>query len=192
MGGAIFNDADDLQLRRGVDPEFRHAFGQPYMGSTGGIDSAAEGGAIYSYGDANCGVNDGNACLLGNPTVLTPVNSIAAHSAGASNDVVVDSSAGFSTSSGGGNLVMAQSGFSGTVISSADPKLGAPSPYALAPPTLPIPGSSPAYNAAPSCMDAKNQTVTLDERGVSRPQSGFCDVGAYEFDGDYIFANGYD
>jgi len=29
-----------------------------------------------------------------------------------------------------------------------------------------------------------------DGREATRPSSGQCDVGAYEFDGDYIFADG--
>ena len=49
---------------------------------------------------------------------------------------------------------------------------------------------NPAYNAATSCLDNNNAAVGLDERGAARPYAALCDVGAYEFDGDYIFANG--
>jgi hypothetical protein len=31
-----------------------------------------------------------------------------------------------------------------------------------------------------------------DARATPRPYAGLCDVGAYEFDGDYIFANSAD
>jgi hypothetical protein len=31
--------------------------------------------------------------------------------------------------------------------------------------------------------------VGLDECGATRPYGAQCDVGAYELDGDYIFAN---
>ena len=36
--------------------------------------------------------------------------------------------------------------------------------------------------------------VHNDQRGVARPypSSGQCDIGAVEYDGDYIFANGFD
>ncbi len=186
IGGAIFNYAGTLSL------SFVTLSGNSTSAGTGGIGGNVDGGAIYSYGDGNCGVNDGNACPPGSVAALTLVNSIAAGSVGAVNDIVVDNSAGTSTSSGGGNLVVKQSGFGGTLASSADPQLGAPSPYALAPPTLPIPATSPAWNAAASCTNAKSQPVTTDERGALRPQSGSCDIGAYEFDGDYIFANGFD
>lgn len=186
FGGAIFNYAGTLSL------SFVTLSGNSTSAGTGGIGGSADGGAVYSYGDGSCGMNDGNACPSGGVAALTLVNDIAARSVGAVHDIVVDGSAGTSTSSGGGNLVVTQSGFSGTLASSADPQLGAPSPYGLAPPTLPIPKTSPAWNAAASCTNAKSQPVTTDERGVPRPQSGVCDIGAYESDGDYIFANGFD
>jgi len=30
------------------------------------------------------------------------------------------------------------------------------------------------------------------QRGVTRPYNGVCYLGAYQFDGDYIFADGVD
>lgn len=48
-----------------------------------------------------------------------------------------------------------------------------------------------AYSAAPSCIEADGATTLFDdERATPRPYGGVCDVGAYEFDGDYIFADG--
>ena len=186
LGGAIFNYAGTLTLSFVTFADNSTAAG------SGGSGGNADGGAIYSYADANCGVGDGNICGNGDAE-LTMVNSIAARSAGSAHDVVVDGSAGTVASVGGGNLVMTQSGFLGTFIS-ADPKLGALSPYAAsgAPQTLPIPFSSPAYNAASSCNDAKSQAVASDARGRARPQAGVCDIGAYEFDNDYIFANSFE
>ena len=76
--------------------------------------------------------------------------------------------------------------------------LGSLSPY-VAPggnsnptPVLPIGSSSPAYNAAPNCLEADGSTtLAFDIRYAARPYAGQCDVGAYEFDGDYVFADGY-
>ena len=57
------------------------------------------------------------------------------------------------------------------------------------PQVLPIGTRSPAYNATPACVQSDGLTlVTVDQRGIARPMFGECDVGAYEFDGDYIFA----
>ena len=74
--------------------------------------------------------------------------------------------------------------------------LGALSVYSASPlqlPVLPIGSNSPANDAtSSSCLQADNSTpLTYDERGVTRQYGSQCDVGAYEFDGDYIFADGY-
>ena len=182
LGGAIFNYSGTLNVG------FVTLSGNATSTGSGGTGGNADGGAIYSHGDANCGNNDGNPCASGDADLVL-VNSIAANSQGSAHDIVVDHTVpGVSISSGGGNLIGTQLAFSGTFIS-ANPKLGALSPSALAPPTLPIAASSPAYNAASGCTDAKSQTVAGDERGKSRPQAGLCDIGAYEFDNDYIFAD---
>ena len=84
----------------------------------------------------------------------------------------------------------------GTSPTQADPLLGALSIYSASPsplPVLPIGSNSLAYNTASSCLEADNSTtLTTDERGAARPNGAQCDVGAYEFDGDYIFADGVD
>ena len=65
------------------------------------------------------------------------------------------------------------------------------SPYLL--PVLPIGSNSPAYNTATSCFEADGTTaLTTDERHATRPYGAQCDVGAYEFDGDYNVANAAD
>jgi hypothetical protein len=192
-GGAIFNYAGSLSL------SFATLSANSTATGSGGLGGVADGGAIYSYGDSNCGINDGNICSGGAATLVL-LNSIAARSVGATNDIVVNSANGPSgvDAASAGNLVMASSGVpSLAVATNADPKLGSPSPYAptRAPATLPIPPTSPAYNAAVSCTDDHGVTVATDERGAARPQpspTSGCDIGAYEYDGDYIFANGFD
>lgn len=188
LGGAIFNYAGTLSLSFVTLSANSVAAGSVSTSGSGITD----GGAIYSYGDSNCGFNDGNLCSDGFAN-LRMVNSIAANSLGSRYDVVIDNSDGTAASSGGGNLIMNQSDFSGAVVSSANPQLGTLSPYPLAPRTLPISASSPAYDVATSCKQADGTTtVTVDERGVTRPQSTTCDIGAYEYDGDYIFAKGFE
>jgi hypothetical protein len=41
-----------------------------------------------------------------------------------------------------------------------------------------MPGS-PAIDAG-SCTDSDGITVTVDQRGVARPQGATCDIGAFE------------
>jgi hypothetical protein len=188
-GGAIFNYAGSLSL------SFVTLSANSTATGSGGAGGVADGGAIYSYGDSNCGLNDGNPCSGGAATLVL-LNSIAARSTGAANDIVVNGADGPSSvdAASAGNLVVTSSGVPGTAIATnADPRLGSPGPYAPthAPATLPIPPTSPAYNAAASCTDDHGATVATDERGIARPQGGLCDIGAYEYDGDYIFANGF-
>src|SRR5262249_7101595 len=81
----------------------------------------------------------------------------------------------------------------------ADPHLGSLSLYfgsagtnTNAMPAMPIGASSPAYDGAPNCLEADQSTVLMvDGRSQSRPKFSQCDIGAYEYDGDYIFADGY-
>ncbi|HEY7871879.1 MAG TPA: choice-of-anchor Q domain-containing protein [Rudaea sp.] len=180
-GGAIFNHAGSLTLG------FVTLSANGTAAGTGGTGGAADGGAIYSYGDS-----------AGGTATLALLNTIAARSTGALNDIVVDATNGPSTvdAASAGNLVMTSTGIpTAAIVTHADPQLGSPSPYmaTLAPATLPIAQTSQAYNAAASCTDdTKGTLATADERGVTRPYGASCDIGAYEYDGDYIFANGFD
>jgi len=53
-------------------------------------------------------------------------------------------------------------------------------------------GSNSPANDAPVAVLRPNNSRPLmtDGREATRPSGGQCDVGAYEFDGDYIFADG--
>jgi CSLREA domain-containing protein len=73
------------------------------------------------------------------------------------------------------SLVEDNSDCTGSITSSADPGLGALSDNGGPTQTMAIAPSSPAFDAALTC--ASN---TTDQRGVSRPQSSHCDIGAYE------------
>lgn len=53
---------------------------------------------------------------------------------------------------------------------------------------------SPAINFADDCTTISENPVTEDQRGISRPQGGLCDVGAFEFEdqdqiGDILTVN---
>jgi hypothetical protein len=64
---------------------------------------------------------------------------------------------------------------SGTPTSTADPGLGPLISNGGNTKTMAIGDTSPAYNAATSCG-----LFTTDQRGLTRPQDVFCDLGAYE------------
>jgi hypothetical protein len=90
---------------------------------------------------------------------------------------------------------------SGSSPSTLDPRIGALSVYVTNPnsvllplllPVLPIGADSPATDAASSCALLLGGTDGSDARATTRPQGPQCDVGSFEFDQDYIFANGND
>ncbi len=183
-GGAIFNymggltldfvTVDDNAVIPGAGPHSFAAAGN------------ADGGAIYSLGDdtANC-QSGGNVCGT-TSAALAMNNSIAANSSGGTNDVVVAAiGAGVSTSSGAGNLIMAQTGFSGVIASTADPQLNAPIGGGGIWNVMAPRAGSPVIDAV--ICDA----TATDQRGVGRPQGGQCDIGAVEADGDVIFVEGF-
>jgi hypothetical protein len=184
-GGAIFNYMGSLTLN------FVTVDGNTVIPGNGANSFSpagnADGGAIYSLGDNTGGCQSGgNVCATTSAT-LTMNHSIAANSSGSTNDVVVNAiNSGISTGSGVGNLVMAQNGYGGAIVSSANPQLNA------------LIGGGGIWNvmvpkAGSPVIDAVacDGTAT-DQRGVSRPQGTECDIGAVEYDGDVIFVDGFE
>ncbi len=199
LGSVLFN------LNGTVTIDFSTLAGNVLSGNNGQADSGGpEDGTVYSLAYGNK-IQDGTASSAS----LTINNSIIyatlADASTNGNDVVANLVNGNNTNSStlvysGSNLV-AHSYATGGVVpsgsgstSASDPKLGALSFYRSSPnvlPVLPIGSNSPAQYAATNCYEADGSTtLTTDERGASRPYEAVCYLGAYQFDGDYIFANG--
>jgi hypothetical protein len=201
LGAVLFN------LNGEVTIDFSTLAGNSLAGTNGQDDGGGrEDGTVYSLAYGN-NIQDGSASSAS----LTIHNSIVhgTHAdGGPQHDVVINFVNGANTNSSGlvysgNNLVgssYAVAGVtpSGSTPSTADPLLGSLSLYIGSlggntnpTPVLPIGSNSPAYNAAPSCIEADGATTLTDDvREAPRPHAGLCDVGAYEFDGDYIFADG--
>jgi hypothetical protein len=199
LGAVLFN------LNGAVTIDFSTLAGNTLSGNNAQADSKGpEDGTVYSIAYGNK-IEDGTA----SSATLTIHNSIVhgtradggAHSDVNAN-VVNGANANTSALIYAGNNFIGQSygvaavAQTGTSPSNADPKLGSLSLY-LGPanpnptPVLAIGSNSPAYDTAPSCLEAdESTTLTNDILATARPQFGQCDVGAYEFDGDYIFADG--
>jgi hypothetical protein len=200
IGAVLFN------LNGNVTIDFSTLAGNFLSGNNAGADSAGpEDGTVFSLAYGNK-IQDGSASTA----TLTIHNSILhglQADGGLHSDVSVNVVDGSSTNTS--SLVYAGKNFigqsytvpgvtqSGTSPSTSDPLLGSRSLYfglsgnANPTPMLPIGSNSPAYDAAPSCLEADGTTALVsDGRLASRPYSVQCDVGAYEFDGDYIFADG--
>ena len=199
LGAVLFN------LNGNVTIDFSTLGGNTLSGNNARSDSKGpEDGTVYSLAYGNK-IEDGTA----SSATLTIRNSIihgTQADGGQHSDVSVNVVDGANTNTS--SLVYAGKNFidqsytvagvtqSGTSPNTADPLLGALSIYSASPnllPVLPIGSNSPAFNAASSCLEADNSTtLTTDERGAARPFGVQCDVGAYEFDGDYIFSNSFD
>src|SRR5579885_3369804 len=192
LGAAIFN------LNGTVEISFSTIARNTVINSNGmPISGGPADGAVYSIAYGN-DILDGSA----SGALLTIRNSIVFATAGAASEVVNNAVNGNNPNVAGltfagANIVPSYSNYSfldgnSTTPFNADPKFGSLSTYPGAPLVLPIGAASPAYNAAADCKDAGGNPVTTDARGIARPQFGACDLGAYEYDGDYIFANGFD
>jgi hypothetical protein len=197
LGAAIFN------LNGSVHISFSTIAQNSITGSNAGQANVGPGdGTIYSLAFGNK-IQDGTASIA----ALTLANSIVYGSiatAGAgSNDVVNNVVAGTNVANTGNSATLTFVGANivgaafiagslapgSTTPLSSNPLLGplAANDAASAPQTLSIGGGSPALNVAVGSCPA------TDERGVARPQSGACDIGAFEASAtdDRIFANGF-
>ncbi|MGE5668717.1 MAG: choice-of-anchor Q domain-containing protein, partial [Betaproteobacteria bacterium] len=127
----------------------------------------------------------GNLCST-SAASLTMANTIAANNTGA-NDVATNAiNGGGNASDGVGNLITTNTGFAGTVVSTADPLLVALIPGGGIESVMVPAVGSPAIDAG--ACDA----TTIDQRGDTRPwQQTPCDIGAVETN-DVIFRNGFE
>ncbi|HZP65027.1 MAG TPA: choice-of-anchor Q domain-containing protein, partial [Rudaea sp.] len=171
FGGAIFNLSGSLTIAFTTLAQNTVAAGSLATGTP-------DGGAIFSLGDGACAAG-GNICPLTSASLIMD-DSIAGYSTGSSNDVVVatingGSSTASTASGNANNLIGTQSGFASGVLSAGDPRLtthlAANQGFGLT--YYPLLGS-PAVDAVPC------RGLTLDERGQPRPQGTACDVGAVE------------
>jgi hypothetical protein len=193
LGGAIFNDSGSVFVQ---DSTFNGNFATRGNGDTAGAGGAADNGAdagaaIFSYhgsttlqhvtisGNETTGSGGGVYIYqdpnLQAPTSLSIYNSIIAkNGAGlaAPNECVVSGSS--VTTDGSGNLILDNGSCPG-VVSGSDPNLGPLQNNGGLTPTMAIPKSSPAFNAADP-FHATNR----DQRNIFRPQVGAPDIGAFE------------
>jgi hypothetical protein len=197
LGAVLFN------LNGTVMIEFSTLAGNSLANSNG--TATSEDGSVYSLAFGN-DINTGAATSASLTIHNSIIHGTQVDAVGFDDDVVVNVVNGSQINSAslaysGANIIHSsfrQTGVtvSGSLPSPVDPLLGALSIYSASPnllPVLPIGLNSPANDAASSCLEANNSTtLTTDERGDARPYGAQCDVGAYEFDGDYIFADGVD
>jgi len=201
LGAVLFN------LNGTVVIDFSTLAGNSLAGNNGGGDATgSEDGSVYSLAFGNK-IQDGSA----SSAALTIRNSIihgTRADGGLGSDVSANRVDGLTANAS--SLIYSGVSFVGssyavaTVASAGapftiDPLVGGLSLYTgdlgMNPnrtPVLPIGANSPAYNAATDCSTLSGSpALAIDSRYAARPYAAVCDVGAYEFDGDYIFAGGF-
>ena len=182
-GGAIYHDTGTLTLRNDT-------FAQ---------NIAYHGGALRLNTGASL---ISNVTLSGNSAIaIENDGGISSAAVGASvakitNSIVTDSGVNCATTAGylgavGANL-SGDASCTGFTLSSTNAQLSSLSAGGDSPGYFSLPATSPAVDAALSCLDASGTiTIADDQRGRPRPYGTNCDLGAYERD-DFIFANGFE
>ncbi len=122
LGGAVF-------VRNGTLTAVSDTFSR---------NTAQAGGAIYNLGD-------------GKASAVSLTNSILANTSNAATDYqAATTTGGTTTNTGTNDLIMHQSGFSGSIVSTADPKLGPLTNNGGSTSTMALTTGSPAINAGTS------------------------------------------
>jgi len=122
------------------------------------------GGALFNLGDG--GGNAASALVEG---------SILADSTGPNDFESTTNGGGSASAIGDDNLIESESGFSGSIVSTADPQLAGLADNGGPTPTLLPADTSPAIDAATTLA-----APATDQRGELRPQGAAQDVGALE------------
>jgi uncharacterized repeat protein (TIGR01451 family) len=189
LGGAIFSDAGTVVIRNSTFASNYAAHGNAGSGEAGARDGTDSGGAIFAVdgdltvsgstisGNDSTGVNAGLAMYRssrsGYSATLHLTNTIVAANLKASRECELIGSV---SADGAGNDITNNVDCPGVAVMS-DPNLAA-----LA---IEAPGNTPtmAINATSSAFDAGDDATCepADQRGVSRPRSLHCDIGAYEY-----------
>lgn len=204
LGGAIFNYKGTVTIR---DSTFTNNF--VTRGERGGPDAANgadAGGAVFSLDNSleivhstfsgNQSTGSGGAIVVysdedapgwfgggGAPVNLILLNTLIANNGAnecffTGNNVVARGAGNLITKNASGLVVPSIGTFNGCpgVVATADPLLGPLQTNAPgSTPTMAITSTSSAFNAATA-----SASLPADQRGVSRPQAGGSDIGAYE------------
>lgn len=187
LGSAIFN------LNGAVTIQFSTLANNSVDGSNGNGSNGSGDATVYSLAYGNM-IEDGTA----SNATLTIVDSIVAGTTASNgagnNDVVSLAVNGNQTNTAAltyadANLVGLSSGTSsGPAPLTTAPNLGALADNGGPTQTMRPLGGSPAIDAVAPV--AGQCAVSVDQRGVSRPQGAGCDIGAVEF--DRIFADNFE
>jgi len=183
LGGAIFNHGGTVTVTNstfsgnsaqggtgGRNGDSGQGFGGGIFNRNGHLtvlaatftgNSAGQGGGIYNLGDGAAATATINGTILAN-------------SAGGNDFHGAARAGGSQTANGTDNLIESQSGFTGSITSSADPQLAGLADNGGASRT-----HQPALTS-PAVEGSTLLTPAVDQRGVTRPQATWRDIGSVE------------
>ena len=186
-GGGLYHEADDSAEASLVNCTISS------NAATGTVDRGGYGGGIGNFGSGvvslcSCTVTANTALFGGaitNGKTLLIKNTILSGNAANVNPTLRGDG---EASSFGYNLLASVDGHpyaeienSGTDVFGENPILGPLTDNGGATLTHALLSGSPAINAG-GCTDIAGGAVAVDQRAILRPQSGACDIGAYESD----------
>ncbi len=169
IGGALTLDNDTFTANSAI-------------GGTGLIDGEGIGGAILAESGSLALLNDtisGNTAAQGGRGVYVSDGATATINntiIGQSDTSVSDFVASGASTSGVGNLIGTQTGFSGTIVSTANPLLAALADNGGPTETMALESASPAINTGNTAAAA---SLTTDQRGDERSVNDYVDIGAF-------------
>jgi hypothetical protein len=200
LGGAIFNDAGSVTIANSTltsnTATGGNAVNAPNAGATGSPGKGL-GGAVFSLngslklinatisGDTAANGGRGVYALgygTGNTANVTITNTIIGQADTSVSDLVVaTTNSGAVASSGAGNLVRTETGFTGTIVSTANPNLSAPAANGGPTKTMALNSPSSAIDAGLDTTQAPYNLTTHQRGYTPRNFNSAVDIGAFEF-----------
>lgn len=181
MGGAIFNRLGTVTITNST------LSGNSVAAGSGSLAGSAKGGGVFSLGGSvtvlNSTITSNNAAAgrgifieKSSTTSVMLNNALLGQADGSITDF---EKIGSMTTSGEGNLIRNNSGFAGTIVSTADPVLGALLDNGGPTMTHAISAGSAALNVGDN---AAASSLTTDQRGTGfgRVSNTTVDIGAFE------------
>ena len=186
-GGAVFNHGGTVNV---TNSTFSSNSAQGGAGGRTGVSDGNDGSPGQGFGGAIFNRNGTLSVLAatfsgnsgrgiynlgdGASATATINGTIVANSSGGNDFQGATNAGGSQTANGTDNLIESQSGFTGSITSTADPQLGA-----LAHNDGPTRTHLPALTS-PAVDASMLGTPALDQRGVSRPDGAHRDIGSVE------------
>jgi hypothetical protein len=206
MGGAVFNEAGTVVITNSTLTANTASGGAAGVGAFNGTAGKGLGGGLFNHNglisvinstfSANTAAQGGRDVFTlgdstGNTTASTTATATITNTILGQADTTVQdftgktNGSGTNSTSGTNNLIRTQSGFAGSIVSTADPMLAALGNYGGPTPTMALLPGSPAIDAGTDAAVTNppfSGPPFTDQRGPGFPRvlGAHVDIGAYE------------